>query len=108
MAVIGVDLDNTLVFGDKLLPGAKEALSTLRSKGHKIIIHTCNRTKWAEEVLEKNGVVYDYMWGDNRKDMAKPLCDLYVDDKGYHFKGDWPNEVNDILARVSDLDNRKW
>jgi hydroxymethylpyrimidine pyrophosphatase-like HAD family hydrolase len=111
MAVIAIDFDNTLVDRDKALPGAKEAINILREKGHKIIIHSCNNTSWIEKVLRNNDIRYDYIWTKTdavEEDAAKPIADLYVDDKGFHFGGDWNADLFDILHRLEGLDNRKW
>lgn len=108
MAVIAVDLDHTLVEGDKPKLGAREAMDILKESGHVVIIHTCNRLAWAEKVLKDNDIQFDYIYGSDSGYGPKLLADLYVDDKGYHFKGDWPNEINNVLTRVEGLDNRKW
>lgn len=104
MALICVDFDHTLVEGDQPIPGAREAINILREAGHKIMIYSANNRAWIETTLNNADIRYDSIWTGQ----GKPLCDLYVDDKSYHFKGDWSNEVNDVLNRVKDLDNRKW
>lgn len=106
MALIAVDLDHTLVEGDQPREGAREAMNILREMGHKILIHTCNNTEWAEKVLNDNDIRFDLIWTAGRG--GKPLCDLYIDDKGYHYKGDWLGELPDIVARIQGKDNRKW
>lgn len=108
MSVIAMDLDHTLVEGDKAIDGAREAIDILRESGHRIFINTCNSLEWTRKVLDLNDIKYDRIYGETHGFGPKLLADLYVDDKGYHFKGDWPNEVNNILARVEGLDNRKW
>jgi hypothetical protein len=80
-------------------------MNILRENGHKILIHSCNGTEWIEKVLREHEIRYDHIW-DNEK--GKPLCDLYIDDKGYHYKGDWQAELPDIVARIEGMDNRKW
>ncbi len=104
MAVLAIDFDHTLVDGDKVRPYAREAINILREKGHKIIIHSCNDAKWIKKVLDNNDIRYDSIFESG----VKPIADLYVDDKGYHYKGDWESEVNDITLRLEGLDNRKW
>lgn len=101
MAVIAVDLDHTLVEGDKALPGAKEAINILREKGHKILIHSCNNYQWVERVLNDNDIRFDSIW--ERK--GKPVADLYIDDKGYRFAGNWESELPAITELVSGFDN---
>lgn len=113
MAVIAIDLDNTLVFGDKPLAYAREAVNILREKNHRVVIHTCNNISWAKKVLDNSDIRYDGIWGlnaDGKESFSsgkKPLADLYIDDKGYHFKGDWKTELPEILSRISGFDNRK-
>ena len=108
MAVIAIDFDNTLVFVKEPLPGARDAINRLREKGHKIVIHSCNREAWVKEVLDNNDIRYDRVHGNESK--GKPLADLYVDDKGYRFpyNGDWATEIDAVLAYTDGLDNRKW
>lgn len=102
MAVIAVDFDNTLVFGDKVLPGAKNAINLLRENGHKIIIHSCNNIGWIKKTLENNDIRYDWIWDD----VGKPIADLYVDDKGFKFMS-WDDDVKLILDLMKPMDNRK-
>lgn len=104
MAIIGVDLDHTLVEGDKSREYAREAINILREAGHRILIHTCNDTAWTEKVLNNLDIRFDGIWTKP----GKPLCDLYLDDKSYHYRGDWKGELTEILARVEGKDNRKW
>lgn len=104
MAVIGIDFDHTLVNGDKAIEGAKDAINLLREHGHKIIIHSCNDPAWISRTLLNNDIRYDGIWVQP----GKPICDLYVDDRGYRFLGDWKNESKIILDLVKGMDNRKW
>lgn len=108
MAVICIDYDNTLVFGTQPLEGAREAINVLREAGHKIVIHSCNREAWIKEGLDNNDIRYDRVHGNESK--GKPLADLYIDDKGYHFpyNGSWVAELPKVLNRIEGKDNRKW
>jgi hydroxymethylpyrimidine pyrophosphatase-like HAD family hydrolase len=107
MAVLAIDFDNTMVSGDQPLEGVKEAINILREQGHKIIIHSCNGTKWIKKVLDSNEIRYDFVC---ENDGGKPLADLYIDDKGYHFpfNGSWTEELPKIQERIKGKDNRKW
>ncbi len=109
MAVVAIDFDNTLVNGKDALIGAREAINILRELGHKIIIHSCNEPEWIERVLNDNDIRFDLIW-KGRAGVGKPLADLYVDDKGYHFphNGNWSEELPAILVRLEGKDNRKW
>lgn len=104
MATIAIDFDHTLVNGKELIPGAKDAINALREAGHKIVIHTCNSPLWTQQVLRDNDIRYDHYWDDK----GKPNCDIYVDDKGYHYQGDWATEKDIILKRLEGVDNSKW
>lgn len=104
MAVIAIDFDNTIVEGDKALEGAKDAISRFRERGHKVIIHSCNNPKWIERTLNNLDIRFDAIWTEP----GKPIADLYVDDKGWHFTGVWSKDTNNILARLDGYDNRKW
>ncbi len=107
MALIAIDFDGTLVDGEVLLPGAREAINILREQGHKVVINSANNPIWIKKVLDNNDVRYDWIYGLNEKDGHKVIADLYVDDRGFHFK-EWTEAVNDILKRVEGMDNRKW
>lgn len=107
MAVLAIDFDNTMVKNSKdTLNGLRDSINLLREYGHKIIIHSCNNPAWIEKVLIDNDIRFDFIWNNK----GKPLADLYIDDKGYHFPydGDWTTETPSILARLEGLDNRKW
>lgn len=104
MALVCLDFDGTLINGDKPLPGAREAVNQLREAGHRIIIYSANDPTWIERVLNNADIRYDRIWNE----MGKPPHDLLVDDKGYHFRGSWAQELPDIMIRLIGLDNRKW
>lgn len=107
MAVLAIDWDNTLMSGRTWLPGAQDALKRLSELGHRVIIWSCNERNWIEKNLEEAGIVVDWVC---RKDDGKPVADLYIDDKGYHFpyNGDWNEDLPNVLLRLEGLDNRKW
>lgn len=108
MALIAIDFDHTLVEGDQPREGAREAINALREHGHKILIHSCNEVSWIKKVLNNNDIRFDGIFGETKLEGKKPLADLYIDDKGYHYKGNWNAELPEILARLKGLDNRKW
>lgn len=95
MPTIAVDWDLTLwdTHKDDWMPGAVEALRTLSMGRRRIIIHSCRslQADGYKPVRDKLGEVgllgYPLLeFWDGR---GKPEADLYVDDKGYRFEGDW-------------------
>lgn len=107
MAVIGIDWDNTLVDVDqKLLPGAKEAISQLREAGHKVVINSCNNPDWIQKCLNEWGIPVDAVWNGKRKLNA----DIFIDDKAYKvpYNPDWRLHIDDIMITLKNKDNRKW
>jgi hypothetical protein len=105
MAVIAIDFDHTLVELDKPLEGAREAVNIFRELGHKVIIHSCNSERWIKQVLGNNDIRYDKICGENT---PKPIADIYIDDKGYRFGGNWAYTSRDVVALLMGFDNRKW
>ena len=94
--IIAVDFDRTIADTDNPpkgyrigspLPNAKEALTKFREAGHKIIIHSCRSNdgeraiKVMTDYLNYFLIPYDEVWNQT----GKPIADLYIDDKGYHF-----------------------
>jgi len=66
------------------MPGAKEALEQLGVR-HNVIIHSCNRPSVIRDWMKYYQIPYHSIW----EGQGKVAADLYVDDKGYHFTGDW-------------------
>lgn len=95
MALIAMDFDHTLVDGETPIAGAKNAINLLRERGHKILIYSANGPEWIEKVLNNADIRFDSIHTG-----PKPSCDIYVDDRGYHFNGDWPKSVLEILTRL--------
>jgi hypothetical protein len=94
---IAVDFDYTLVRGDKPIPGAKEAMQSLKDNGYVIYIHSCNNRQWIERILNTHEIPYDYIW-DSAHDIGKPICDWYVDDRAIGFRGDWKAVLEEIYG----------
>ena len=105
MKILAIDFDGTIHnykhpkpgrrMGD-VIPGAKEALIKLRSRGYKIIIHTVfsgdeREQKVVEDWLKYYGIPFDEV--TNRK----PNASFYIDDNGLRFNGDWEEILNTIL-----------
>jgi hydroxymethylpyrimidine pyrophosphatase-like HAD family hydrolase len=78
--------------------GAIEALSKVRQAGFKIEILTARRTQDFNvtiDWLHINKVPFDYLYVD------KPRAKLYVDDRGYYFKGTWSDEVTQEIIKIA-------
>lgn len=102
MAIIAIDFDDTLVKGDKLISGAREAVNLLREKGHKILIYSCNNASWIEKVLRNNDIRYDRLFAEQEfMKIGKPVADIYIDDRGYRFTGDWGKSVKEVLELLN-------
>lgn len=80
---------------DAPVPGAKEAIDTLRAQGYEVVIFSTRSStpdglyamqRW----LEDNGIHAD------RVSAEKPPALIYVDDRGLKFDGDWPQTLQDI------------
>lgn len=112
MIRLSIDLDGVIAsfkeegqsYSDvKPIPGAKETISSLRRKGHYIIINTarhmktCNGNqslvikrigKMTLDWLEKYEIEYDEIY------FGKPFADVYIDDNAFRFTS-WDNILGD-------------
>ncbi len=87
----------------KPFKGAKESIESFRSKGYKIMIHSCNRKQWILEWMNHWEIPFDYIW-----DGDKPVADCYIDDCAVGFRGDWESttrEVEDLLNERYNANN---
>ena len=100
---IVLDFDGVLhdaahpIAGRKMGPpveGALAAVHHLIDQGHELVIHTC---RWRPEI--DGPANHILQWLDYWKfpkltvSMLKPVADLYIDDRGYHFT-DWASAVS--------------
>ena len=119
--VVAIDFDGCIAYYDgwrgvdvfgKILPGAIEALKAIRSAGHRIIIWTCRQnTQALFDYLVRSGVPFDAIntnpW-DKVVDPTPGECrkipaDVYIDDRGVSFRGDWskiPELINNFVTWV--------
>lgn len=97
MSIIAIDFDNTIrnTVTNKPMEGAKDAISLLREKGHKVMIHSCNTKEFIKSWLNDNDIRYDYIWDQ----IGKPVCSFYIDDRNIKFT-DWPQTLSSILGSV--------
>ena len=96
-----IDLDGTLAeitddySSAPPIPGAADALRTLKFNGWKIIIFTARHfnhweitTRW----LNDNHFEYDQLV------FGKPTARFYIDDRGINFNGDWDSTVTKLIS----------
>jgi len=102
-----IDFDDTICNRENSpIAGAKEILSKFKEDGYRILIGSSRMdTKlWGDQVhfrvkeirdwLEKHDIPYDDIVS------YKPPADLYIDDKGYHFGGNWNTTYEDVKKIV--------
>ena len=92
------------VFGD-MIPNADIATETLKKNGWTIIIYTTRpNTEALRDWLKENKITYDYINEnpDQPESSAgcKLMADIYLDDRGMTFYGDW-NEWT--LERIAEF-----
>ncbi len=109
-----VDLDGTIahykgwegekVFGEPIR-GVQAALGKVRQAGWKIIIYTTRgNQKLVGDYLKSHAIPFDYI--NKNPDQprnawnGKPYADVYVDDRGIPFDGDWSATAERVLKFV--------
>ena len=103
---LGTDLDKTIADNTghpeylltKPMPGAREALIKLESRGFKIIIYTAR--PWNDyEKIENFMLYHDLPF--RRIICGKPLFFRVIDDRNIEFDGDWDKVLKklDILEK---------
>jgi len=87
---------------DKVLPGASEATHRLHDAGYMIIIYTTrNDTPALRDFLNKNEICFDYInenpYQPKGSEYGKVKADVYLDDRGVCFTGDWNEAIDKIF-----------
>ena len=116
-----IDLDETIhkyskgwnggIIYDDPIPGAKQVIDWLQSKGYEIVIFTTrasaenakehgqdvnDQIEGVENWLSNNEIYYD------RVTAEKLNADFYIDDKAIHIKdGNWLEVLKEIKSRIS-------
>lgn len=101
----------------KPLPGAVEKLKALKQAGHYIILATARHMKTCDanvglvlarqgkvlfDWLENHEIVFDEIW------FGKPNADIYIDDRGFHFNGNWNDiEIKDLESLADNTSEQK-
>lgn len=109
---ICIDLDGTIIFYDnwvnemtfgEVLPDAINALGKLKANGYTIIIYTTRTDKsLVSQFLNSKNIPFDYI-NENPNQPAnaiggKPIADIYVDDRGLQFQGNWNDTLKQIMS----------
>jgi len=90
--VLAIEQDNLLLEERVPVEGAQESIRRLKQKGYIIILCT-SRFHWQKaatiEWLERNNIPFDDII------FGKPRGILYIDDRGYRFRG-WKQFFHDV------------
>jgi uncharacterized protein YqgV (UPF0045/DUF77 family) len=89
---------------DEALDDVREAFKILQEHGFTIVLYTartnpeqdCNKpytsaqvVQALHEAMQDRNIPYDYI------SIYKPVADIYIDDKGWHFRN-WKQMINDL------------
>jgi hydroxymethylpyrimidine pyrophosphatase-like HAD family hydrolase len=111
MKIIAIDFDGTIaeydtfkgkgIFG-KPIKGAREAIFEIKKLGYEIMIYTTRKEiDLIGKYLIKYGIPVDYI-NENpqntERDLspAKMIAEMYIDDRGIKFNGDWEKTLRDV------------
>ena len=85
------------------VPNAEvEAMRTLKSRGHTIIIHSTLSDKSIANFCIRHNIPYDYInknpkYSEQTGNPGKPVASVYIDDRAYCYKGQKSNELVEAL-----------
>jgi len=119
--IIGIDFDGVLaqydgwkgefVLGDPM-PGAKEALESLKKEGYLILVWTTRgNSPHLREWFEKHQIPYDFINSApvcKHQNPGKPPCIAWIDDRGIRFEGDWKATLSyfrELVAKEKERSN---
>jgi len=114
--IIAIDFDATIskydgfkgigIFGEPIT-NAAWAIRKFREMGAIVVIHTCRReVNLIADYLTKHEIFFDYInfSPENKKQKlsdSKISADVYIDDKGVSFRGDWKNTYFEVVNFVN-------
>lgn len=106
MQTIMIDFDGVIhlyskgwaggVIYDPPVEGAKEALTTLKNLGFRLVILTARQLPKSREAIEGWLKQYDIPYDDITN--IKGPAVIYIDDRGFRFEGPWTKNLPPILA----------
>jgi nitrogen fixation protein len=109
---VAVDLDETIINSrnETLIPGALDALLSLKKDGWKIVIWTARADSQTHvpEILKRLGIPYDTINEDvdGVTDRSRKIFfDAVVDDKNVNLKDGWDSVLEDLAKRREGLRN---
>lgn len=73
---------------DPPVPGAQEAVRKITEMGYDVVVHSA-RARDAEGVAATRAWLESHKFPKMRISSTKPGADLYIDDRGFRFVGDW-------------------
>lgn len=108
-----VDFDDTIIDNDsdsetylQPLPGAVDALRTLRDEGYRVIVWSARSSPaWGDNaakveemrrILREHDIPHDEV---DVGDKGKRPCLLYIDDNAVHFRS-WGTALPEVLRRL--------
>lgn len=88
---------------DKPVSGAREGTAALKEQGWMIIIYTTrNDTPALRQWLQENHITYDHINNNPNQpegsDKGKLIANVYLDDRGILFDGNWEKAVEKTLS----------
>lgn len=88
---------------DPPVSGAREFVQSIVSSGYEVVIFSCR----AESSAGKDGII-SWLKNNQFPDVpvtnTKPIAELYIDDRGYRFNGDF----NEVLNIINKQDFNPW
>jgi len=110
-----VDFDNTIIDNDpdsdtylQPLPGARDALQTLRDEGYHVIVWSARSSPvWTGregKILQMQAILRAHALPHDEVDMGdkgKRPCLLYIDDNAVHFTS-WGKNLPEVLRRLKE------
>lgn len=82
------------------MEGFREALDEFHSRGWKVMVHSCNNPGFIRKCCEAHNLPVDAIWGEAPIDHGgKPVCAVYIDDRGVHFV-DWDQALRETIELV--------